>query len=289
MDLSLGWSPAWGDLIEDARLRDEVSPELYRQYRVNGLDIELVLRDRVREGEDIPYELTINAGRVDSRVGLSVAAGKATVIVEGDAGEQFTGETKGGGSMTGWGGGRASMGSRLRVRGVPPGKRKVTAAFDVHICQPGSLTPIVTKTVMASRVVDFVGSGEPVVTKTANPMLLPAIRNSLRNVQVVNDLSSGQLRLQVDFEDAPVDMSFMVSAVRKRADGKVDEWPLPPIVIRKGGGSDTNFTKAMTSLDEGKVSIVFKASTVELLRSGVVTDIWDGELTIHDVDVVVIR
>lgn len=288
-DAALGWSPLWGDMIEDASVAGELTPEQCSAFLLNGVGAQLEVRDRVPVGESLFYHLTLTAARQGTRPRLDVAVKGETLEIAADDGSIITRRVPGGPGIRG-GSKRAEMSSNLTTTGIPPGERKTTLRLRCAIAgAPGGAA--VFKEVAVTQPITFLAPGQSSVRMVRDDALRDSIREALHVFRLRRNGAAPpnyDMDLEIGFKTLPVNLSLRIQAIETLEDGTTKDWDFRGVCFRKGQpGVHLHSTNLPTppGFTATKVMIVLTADPPCAAATADVQEVWDGEITLPEVEI----
>jgi hypothetical protein len=293
-DLTMGWSVLWGDLVDDALSRGEMTSAQYQQFLGGAVVTSLRFRSRIASGTNLPYSVSANFSR-GSRALLSYSIDERDFSIEGDDGRELTFSPRGGLGMSGLSAIPATDSLRIMSSSiylmdkVPPGKRRTTlrlsATTTLH--NSNALAPSSTVDIVHSAAVEYLPPGQSPVRMVSTPELAQAIQASIRNFDVEHSpgWDGGYLSLNLTFNDLPVNVSFKVKALGIGADGKEHEWDFPSVVAKKGSGGYGPGGRAPKGFDAPTVTIILTGDPGPAEQTMEMDEAWAGEIVLKDIPV----
>ena len=292
-DTSKPWDEAWGDLLESMQSAGQLSNDRWLRYATQAsANIVLVVRPRVRRGDDVPWSISLRQARVASMSKLEIDFTHDQLIWAGQSIRDSLSIKDGGLDwMSTRVDPRSSFDSSVRASdyppGLPDGPQSVRATSDVRIeADDGShqMKTLLNMTLNLPATFVLTPTTVPSVTMVHDPSLAGAIRASIAispvfNTGIMNGRGfrgAGPSR-DIRLNGAPEGLSFVVFV--RGADGiesRVGTVACPAGVIRFG---DMRLSQAwarpgdIVLRSDPKVA----AGTLDVMRA------WDGEIVFKNV------
>jgi hypothetical protein len=294
-DLKMGWSVLWGDLVEEAWSRDEMTSAQYQQFLTGSIITTVAFRPRIASGKSLPYSVSMDLSR-SSRAMLAYSIKEGEISIEGDDGQPLKFHVTGGMGMSGFSGFPAfgtsanGLSSSIYIAGkVPPGKRRTTLqlATTTSLDKPGPGAPVSTSQILHTAIVEYLPPDQSPVTMVSNPELDQTIRASIRTFTVEHTpgWQNGYLNINVVFNNLPANVSFKAKAIGIGADGKEHEWEFPAIVARRGAGGYGPSGQAPKDFSALMVTIILTGDPGPAEQTMDIDEAWAGEIVLKDIPV----
>jgi hypothetical protein len=290
-DRSRPWADGWGEVVGAARDAGKLSPEKWRRYARQGVEVKLETRPTLRRGDVLVFMLNPAGPRLapGHSFGLEYERGPMRV---GD----WPLEERGYGSVHHLIRGRSSYGFSKRI--TVPDRAALAALAD------GSQTLRLTVRLrIADRPARTPGNlVDELVEVTAPFTLLPAGAETVRlrndpELKAAVEAAFSVEGLLVEFNAIPPSVEGRVmatqppvaTAFRVRARSGDNEWDLGAVNFSPGHTSSYFIGRPLRDLHglngTREVDIVLKPSIEEAVSTMDLTEIWGGEVVLKDVPV----
>lgn len=282
-DTTAAWSQLWGDLLQDARLSGEMTPEQREAYARGVLQATIALRPRVREGPNIPYKLSLAGARGGTNASHKISMTSGEIVLENTEGEVVRAPSPRGGGTSGWNGaGPAAFAGSIYLGKAELKPGTWTASLRMALDVDGQLVEFEHR-----QVIDVTPRGDATARAVKREGMTFAVECKGIDVGPQQNMGSMQARMasiMLNFQSVPMAGSFGIYGLEHLPDGGTREWKLGSVAVTGPVWIGVN----------GNVPSEFKAETVTLIlraepehaESTVdVVEVWDGEVQIRDVPV----
>ncbi|MDQ3439720.1 MAG: hypothetical protein M3478_05160 [Planctomycetota bacterium] len=295
-DASRTWVPAVGNYVEDARAGQLVKDADWAVYCRQAPQLSLVWRAKVRKGDPLPGRVSTGAARVGTKGGLSV---RIESPIESDDPLVVQSRVVGGGggghsqnSMNPTGGG-GSTGVYLpldpkAVDAALLGNRTTTVKVRTEVRESWDMPGAVVWTEHLSADWQLVSADAQTIELIPDdkPQIRKQIESGLKIIRLevrrYPGVSAGHtVSLVMTIATPPLPLSFDVFL----RSGE-NEWKFTTI---SGAGATEYHTgghlPATANFDARRVSVIFRPSPASAHHTVDITRIWNGEISIPDVEV----
>jgi hypothetical protein len=308
-DISRPWHPGWGDIVEEAWRRGQLTPEQKRSYARRALAPTLAVRSPVRVGDDLPAIIRVQT-RAGSKGLLSYNMSRLRTTFGPQAFTDGTTSMSGGlklddrSPLTGLAvlrvtnvragshGMAMQTGSPVRA---PAGKHTFRTRWSVTVFEgewdpqsgptstPDPASSAAAWTLDLAQDVEVLAEGSDVIERVKDDAMADAIRKCIK-VRACEGIRSGhEVRVWYTLEPTPMDVAFDVFA--RSGD---QEWPSP-----NGATSETldpwqaaGYVSVRGVPSEvQRVDLVFRTSANAAMSTVKIRRVWDGEIVVPGVRV----
>jgi hypothetical protein len=295
--------PLWGNLFQSARASGLVPDEKWKQYALNSTQATMEIRPVLRRGEALPYWL----GRTPGRVGQS---GRNELRAQWEikevtiGGKRIRKHRRGGSGMEVniWGG--RTSGSQIDINAkdfadIPNGPTSVTVEVEQEFFQtapewPG--TPLGKRTTTITLPLEIVPADAETVKVVKDPALREAVEKSLvisswhfsssKQEPVVFIEDDKQVTFSIQANNSTISLAYDVYLKTPQREWKMGTASFPK--GKTGGWGLNEDVKDMPGFAPDRmerVDIVLRPSVKVALNTIDILEMWDGEVTFHDVPV----
>jgi len=291
-DLDQPWEPLWGDFIEIAYFMNSVDPDDWSRFLRQCLPVSAIdvsTRQRLRAGDEVPYQLTVSKPRLGNRTSIMLeigthAAGYSALgqeaVVEISPSRARLGLAGGGSGRVTW-----NVGMDL-----PVGTHEVWVEWLISP-RIGSGAAgdgqRVEWTERFTQSIEVVSRNAPLIEFVTDPELARQVRDSL-SIQKMSIRSStpgeeGPLTSSgaVQFKNPPIDMAFEVIWV-------VGDQEFVAGQVSMTAGEKTHsygIWGEVGGFDADVVDVILRPSARVAMQTTEVDRIWGGEVRFEDVPV----
>ena len=294
-DASKPWNPAWGGLLESARTAGTLDDARWSRYARQAFDFKLEVRPRVRQGDPLPVDFTINRPRLGPTAAFDAWYKWSSVRVGGTARAPAnlglgSGAMQVGAGGWGWTGARSFDGKVSAS--LPPGPTAVAGTVRFWIVpSSGSAMPetrpspaLAAGQVDVAAPVTILPRDAPAEFVTNDPALAGPMRAAV-SVELRHDSSAG-MRYRVTVSHNPAALNHRLIA---RRDGT--EVPLSNSDVQlPTGATNTSYdgtvdAAALPVLAAGGCDLILRPDLDAIKRSVDPARPWGGELVFKNVSI----